>query len=147
MVKYVYIINICHTKKYKIGISSNVERRLDALQTSNPDDLSIVYKRMSKDANTVESTLHSTYSSKRIRGEWFTLETQDVYDIIKYIECYNGVSQEYISTPKNNNSRKLTAFVGHCEYGCQRLVYSALNKPFNIKCKKHKTFITNFKPL
>jgi hypothetical protein len=34
-----------------------------------------------KIAEILEKTLHDTYSNKRIRGEWFNLNEEDVKDI------------------------------------------------------------------
>jgi len=34
-----------------------------------------------KIAEILEKTLHSTYSNKRIRGEWFSFDVEDINDI------------------------------------------------------------------
>ena len=71
---YVYIIQSGRFGAYKIGMSKNIERRIETLQIGNPEKL---YKIAAIDFQTigrakmVESQLHKMYSRARIRGEWF----------------------------------------------------------------------------
>lgn len=56
-------------KYVKIGYSKNPKKRLDELQTGNPEKLKLIAV-MQGNLQT-EKSLHDLYSNKRIRGEWF----------------------------------------------------------------------------
>jgi len=80
---YVYLM-IDHVNKYhKIGISNKPEYREKTFQSEKPTIELICNKRFPnrKIANSFEQALHQAYSDKRIRGEWFSLDFNDVEDI------------------------------------------------------------------
>lgn len=80
---HVYLM-IDHTNNYyKIGISNKPEFREKTLQSEKPTIELIINKRFPnrKIANSFEQALHQAYSEKRIRGEWFALDFDDVEDI------------------------------------------------------------------
>jgi len=73
---------------YKIGITvgSNVITRLSALQTSHWIDLEIYYKSpLLGHVDKMEKMIHQRYNDKRVRGEWFNIDQNDINDII--LEC------------------------------------------------------------
>jgi hypothetical protein len=75
---------IDHVNKYhKIGISNKPEYREKTFQSEKPTIELICNKRFPnrKIANSFEQALHQAYSDKRIRGEWFSLDFNDVEDI------------------------------------------------------------------
>jgi len=57
----------------KIGIATNVQNRLAALQTSSPHPLKIIKAWNCKDAKRKEKLLHEKYKEFRKSGEWFYL--------------------------------------------------------------------------
>jgi hypothetical protein len=69
---------------YKIGISNNPDWREKTLQSEKPTIELIACKKFinRKIALSFEKALHDTYSEKRIRGEWFKLDNNDVEDLI-----------------------------------------------------------------
>jgi len=72
---YVYFIRAGNTGPIKIGVASNVERRLDALQTGNHLTLYIIatIKYSSRaEAYEKERKFHNLFKHKRLRGEWFS---------------------------------------------------------------------------
>lgn len=77
---YLYIIKESgKAGAIKIGIASNVDARIDTLQTGNPRTLELVisYKcRTRKHAFALEAWMHKTFGSHRIRGEWFSGKIQ-----------------------------------------------------------------------
>jgi hypothetical protein len=80
---HVYLM-IDHTNNYyKIGISNKPKYREKTLQSEKPTIELIINKRFPnrKIANSFEQALHQAYSEKRIRGEWFSLDFNDVEDI------------------------------------------------------------------
>ena len=81
---YVYLMFDRSTGYFKIGISNNPEYREHTLQSEKPTIDKICAKEYPNRiiAFAIESALHKAYESKRIRGEWFSLEAKDVNAII-----------------------------------------------------------------
>ena len=75
---YVYVIQevkVSKTAPIKIGVSNDVERRLGALQVSNPRELAVKLRfgPMSRaDAYNLERHLLTKLKHCRLRGEWFS---------------------------------------------------------------------------
>ena len=80
---YVYLMHDLKTNFYKIGISNSPTYREKTLQSEKPTIILIRSKRFPnrKIAEILEKTLHNTYINKRIRGEWFALDLEDITDI------------------------------------------------------------------
>ena len=59
----------------KLGVSTNVGKRLDSMQTGHPKRLNVLWKlfvgREKSPAYTAEKKLHKLCKSYRLRGEWF----------------------------------------------------------------------------
>lgn len=79
----IYIIQNTFTKSIKIGVSKDVEGRLNSLQTGHEHQLELIYAKSVEEALKLESKLHRKFSSKRIRGEWFKVNPEKV---IKEVE-------------------------------------------------------------
>ena len=72
--------------QYKIGITKyNGKKRIKNLQTGNGDVIDVVAEFESKYNNKIESALHRKYGTKRLKGEWFSLEKKDIQNFIS--EC------------------------------------------------------------
>lgn len=61
---------------YKIGYSSNLPQRLKALQSATADKLEIVASWPG--SLITEHRAHQKFASKRVHGEWFELNDQDL---------------------------------------------------------------------
>ena len=74
-VKKHYLYAISNGKEIKLGMSSNVNNRLKALQTSNAAELIVLWKyyiaNTPKEAIKIEKMLHRSCKEFHIRGEWF----------------------------------------------------------------------------
>lgn len=81
---YVYLIRSA-SGHYKIGHSQNPNGRVAALST--PFDLELIHVMPSNDPRWGESMLHRHFASKRVRGEWFMLDQQDVASILATKRC------------------------------------------------------------
>lgn len=80
----------------KIGISVDVLSRLSALQTSNPNQLSLVASYLpTRRARDIESEMHVKYKAFRKSGEWFEMNiTAEEFEMsCKEIE-FGGVHNE-----------------------------------------------------
>jgi len=73
--KYVYLMYDRNTGYYKIGISKDPKHREKTLQSEKPT-IELFHKFKSN--KETETILHSMFDKKRIRGEWFNLNSNDV---------------------------------------------------------------------
>lgn len=69
---------------YKIGFSSNVNRRFETLNKATPDSLKLIHVIKTWQYRDVEKYLHDKFEHKRYDGEWFKLSDEDV----DYIKSY-----------------------------------------------------------
>lgn len=83
LTKDLYFIREVGTTHYKIGISSNVEKRLGALQSANSNKLEIVC--VIKYGELFERRLHDLFEDRNIHGEWFDLRVEDFFQVFSYM--------------------------------------------------------------
>lgn len=83
--KCIYIIRLLGTSYYKIGITTNLGKRLVALQRSNPIPLMVVWHSDYCDpsiAHRAERLAHNDVQQSRVKQthhrEWFSLTKQDI---------------------------------------------------------------------
>ena len=66
-------------KRYKIGHTRRkVEDRIREFKTGNSSSFEIIGVFESKFGTKIESTIHRKFGSKKIEGEWFFLNDNDV---------------------------------------------------------------------
>ena len=75
---FVYLIKC--GEFYKIGKTTNLEKRIKQLTTGNPYPLILVNSIYSLDIDSLEKSFHSYYRQKRIIGEWFKLNFEEVLE-------------------------------------------------------------------
>jgi hypothetical protein len=90
MTQYLYLIK-CQ-QYYKIGVANDVQSRLAQLSTGNPFELEPLTVSGFDNASAVETVLHQRFAAKRQRGEWFSLNSDDVATIDKIIILLGGTS-------------------------------------------------------
>jgi hypothetical protein len=73
---YVYLIKA--GKHYKIGKANAVNRRFSQLRIQLPDRAELVHQITTDDPFGIEAYWHTRFSDKRLNGEWFTLNQQDI---------------------------------------------------------------------
>ena len=85
---YVYLMHDTANGYYKIGISNKPYYREKTLQSEKPTIELIASKKfpVRKIAESIEKSLHSVYDDKRLRGEWFELDENDVKNIIESLK-------------------------------------------------------------
>jgi len=93
---YVYFISSGKGKKapIKIGVSKNVDKRIDELQTGNPNKLyvlSLIECTSVKRAYSLEAYLHYKLKRFRLVGEWFRRADWNLPSILK---VYQGKIHE-----------------------------------------------------
>lgn len=76
-----YLYAISNGDQIKLGMSSDVNKRLKAMQTSSPAELVLLWKyyiaNTPADAIKIEKMLHRACKQFHIRGEWFKRECID----------------------------------------------------------------------
>jgi tetrahydromethanopterin S-methyltransferase subunit G len=82
-VNFVYLMINQRNGYYKIGRSINPEYREKTLQSEEPE-VDLLYKWPASKA--VEKTLHNKFKSKKVRGEWFELNENDIIEITSFME-------------------------------------------------------------
>lgn len=82
---YVYLMHDESNGYYKIGISNHPKYREHTLQSEKPTIALVQAKQfpIRPIAEAFEAALHKTYESKRLRGEWFKLDSDDVDNLKK----------------------------------------------------------------
>jgi excisionase family DNA binding protein len=66
----VYVISATHVRRYKIGYTTDLSRRLASLRTMSPVDL-VVVAFIPGARPAVEYGLHQQLADTRLHGEWF----------------------------------------------------------------------------
>lgn len=81
---YIYVIQQKDTNNYKIGVSSNPDKRLRELQVANAMEL-ILFKtvKVSDKINAfkIEAILHCYFKRLNQQGEWFLLQENELNEI------------------------------------------------------------------
>ncbi|MCD8529337.1 MAG: GIY-YIG nuclease family protein [Flavobacterium sp.] len=74
-----------NTGHHKIGMSYSPEFREKTLQSEKPDIVTVYTRKFTnrKLAKDFEVELHKKYVHKRVRGEWFDLDSIEINEIIK----------------------------------------------------------------
>lgn len=85
----IYIINIEDTDYYKIGVSQNPNRRIRDLESSTPFNIYLIYCKFYEKVYEIEQYIHNKINSNYIKSEWFKLEFETVYDIMKELKIMN----------------------------------------------------------
>jgi predicted GIY-YIG superfamily endonuclease len=75
----VYIVECAGV--YKIGTTTDMHKRMSALQAGCPHPIHICLKMLGH--HPVEAILHEEYRDKRSHGEWFRLDENDLASILR----------------------------------------------------------------
>ena len=85
----VYFIQSANDGPIKIGYTTNVQRRLQELQTANPEELTLLH--YTTGGRRFELYLHEKFREYNKRDEWFFPNIE----IIKYIEKLKIEDEQY----------------------------------------------------
>lgn len=99
----VYIVSYAEIPDaYKIGSTSNLNKRINALECACPFEIVLIYAFRATNAGAIERLLHKKFSKQRIKREWFKLSRDDLA-YIRSIECIEQIVIER-SLPVIRNS-------------------------------------------
>lgn len=94
---YVYLIQ-ADNGLTKIGKSKTKKRRTEQLDITLPYETKLLGTIKSSKYSALEKELHDRYESKRIRGEWFDLDKDDVKEILA---INNHISSDEIENERD----------------------------------------------
>lgn len=78
----VYLVNAQKTSFFKIGVTNNIKRRINDMQTGCPLKIKYVHAVYTEHGLEVENQLHSYASEYHVIGEWYELPFETVKRII-----------------------------------------------------------------
>jgi len=79
----VYLLVNDEWTQFKIGISTKaIDKRLRSLKTGNGSEITLVKSFETPHYRKVEKWMHNKHHSKRLVGEWFALNDNDVTNFI-----------------------------------------------------------------
>ncbi len=85
---YIYLIQAdLPDNPCKIGKSKNVPNRMKLFGVKLPFDFQLLHIIPCLNHSKVEKDLHERFGGKRINGEWFNLDQQDILDIKSIANC------------------------------------------------------------
>lgn len=130
---HIYLIGCNeHPDIFKIGYSKNPERRLKVdLQPYCPCDLFIIHTFTTSRPKTVEEMVHVIFWHRRIRGEWFKLQPQDLELFESWAEMHwqlreRMILQEYNVAFLRESERQKLAQLEDARIAVERLVTGGL---------------------
>lgn len=87
---------------YKIGKTRNLKKRMKHF-CGLPFEISLVHAIPSDDITSLEKEFHDRYSDRRVRGEWFKLQEEEVQEIIGILAYENDIflysTQDWFDEP------------------------------------------------
>ena len=97
----VYLIKNLEDNQYKIGYTRrSALQRLKEFKTGNCNELKVIHEFESEWGTKIEASLHRRFKTKKIDGEWFCLENEDVENFL--FECQKLHSTFKLLTEKNS---------------------------------------------
>lgn len=96
---YVYFINIVGTNKYKIGVSTNPQRRLRDISSYIPFELQLLSIHLLKNPYKHEQEFIDLYKDKLIKNEWFEFDLDTAKFIM--VQLHNKQVNESRETKKH----------------------------------------------
>lgn len=75
---YVMFVDSGVQRFFKVGMACNLDARIKTHQCSSPFEVRVAIAYFVEDMRAEELALHSLFSEKRVRGEWFSLSDDDL---------------------------------------------------------------------
>lgn len=116
----VYIIEVRSSGLYKIGITKDIHKRLNQLQTSNPYEFYLEEFFITDRNRELENLLHKKYAFNRYKREWFKLNFNELTELRHFARNFIGkpyitfsledtisINEEYKAYPKYSTDNDL----------------------------------------
>ncbi len=75
---YVYFVQEHMNGTFKIGKTKHIEKRMNLFSVKLPFENKLVFLIKTGNHHQTEVAFHKHYSNKRVEGEWFTLNKDDI---------------------------------------------------------------------
>ena len=103
---FVYLM-YAETGHHKIGLSKKPTDRLKVFTTEMPLDVRFVHVFPVDDMRAAEIALHRQFQEKRFRGEWFSLDVDDVKSICEITSYDCEIGFRRLDPPTDDDTRQL----------------------------------------
>lgn len=91
--KFLYVIRCLPHDYYKIGITNDIDKRIETHQTGCPLELKLVFAveadiedYFGREIVYLEQFFHKNYTDNRVRGEWFELTNKEITEICIFLQ-------------------------------------------------------------
>ena len=81
---FVYLLH-CNGA-YKIGHAKVVDKRVSQIEPVMPYPVEVVFSIPTSDRFLMEAELHAHFRDRRLRGEWFALDEEDVLAVKEWVK-------------------------------------------------------------
>lgn len=96
---YVYLIEDTNNNIYKIGVTKNLKKRLQNLQTGNSNQISIKYTYKTEYPFRIEQMLHNKFNEYKELNEWYNLPKSVVSNFYEYCEQFSDIINSLKTNP------------------------------------------------
>jgi len=86
---YIYILKMIGFDIYKIGVSSNPERRIKDIDNLNPFGIEVISINFFKNAYEMEECIHDSFCKNIFRKEWFKIHPEDIVILSKQLNDFS----------------------------------------------------------
>jgi hypothetical protein len=114
---YVYFVQEYMNGTFKIGKTKHIEKRMNLFTVKLPFENKLVYLIKTGDHHQTEIAFHKHFSNKRLEGEWFSLNKDDISwikdgnytpEINQSINNQPSINTEEQESVDSDNNRPLT---------------------------------------
>lgn len=118
---FVYFIkNGAYGSKVKIGSAIDIDKRVSSYQTAFNEKIFVIGYIKSEDYIFLEREIHSFFSDKRLKGEWFELNEFDLFNLresFDFIDVNDFYNNRVLikNMPKKINENKFNGIVDFCK--------------------------------
>jgi Meiotically Up-regulated Gene 113 (MUG113) protein len=117
---HVYLVGLLEFPTFfKIGIAQDLSKRFENINTSIPFDIYLKHTVAVNDYRILERHLHSVFAEERIKGEWFSLDAEDVTHVERIMsewasrQSQNTESADHFNKPADGTpASRLSPFSG-----------------------------------
>nr|WP_231607395.1 GIY-YIG nuclease family protein [Fictibacillus sp. 18YEL24] len=85
-VGYVYFLKEFNSNNVKIGKTKNLKHRVTTLKSMLPYKSELIHYIITPKYSVTETFFHNLFQGKKVKGEWFNLEPDDINFIINFKE-------------------------------------------------------------
>ena len=101
---FVYFLHAVGTDRYKIGLTNDIDRRLKELNGKQAAfEVKLLWSIAVSDMRAAESWLHDKFSDRRVHGEWFQFDDDELSQVRElYIDAGNHFGERVYQTVSND---------------------------------------------